>query len=99
MFHNIGIGFSSMLHSRERKTVRATGWNQGAHYRTKSGKTGNLKKKKKKKYLQGKVREFEKWGNQGKIREFCKNMSGKYQGIFNLFHEIKITMIKMSTFL
>ena len=27
--------------------------------------------------------------SQGKIREFYKNMSEKYQGIFNLFHNIK----------
>ena len=25
----------------------------------------------------------------GKIREFYKNMSGKYQGIFSLFHNLK----------
>ena len=30
--------------------------------------------------LQGKIREF---GKMGKIREFYKNMSGKYQGIFS----------------
>ena len=39
----------------------------------------------------------------GKIREFYKNMSGKYRGIFNLFHDIKnhrnhvIYMMKMSS--
>ena len=35
-----------------------------------------------KKSPQGKIREF---GKMGKIREFYKNMSGKYQGIFSLY--------------
>ena len=50
--------------------------------------------------LQGKIRENrefcerktpcrEKSGNLGKFRAFYKNMSEKYQGIFNLFHDIK----------
>ena len=40
-------------------------------------------------------------GKMGKIREFYKNMSGKYQGIFSLFHNLKkitemmLYMIKM----
>ena len=33
-----------------------------------------------KKFPAGKIREF---GKMGKIREFYKNMSGKYQGIFS----------------
>ena len=33
--------------------------------------------------LQGKIREF---GKMGKIREFYKNMSGKYQGIFSYIY-------------
>ena len=33
---------------------------------------------------------FEKMGEiRGKIREFYKNMPGKFQGIFDLFHDIK----------
>ena len=51
--------------------------------------------------LQGKIKEF---GKMGKIREFYKNMSGKYQGIFSLFHNFKkitemmLYMIKIATF-
>ena len=43
-------------------------------------------------------------GKMGKIREFYKNLSGKYQGIFSLFHNLKkitemmLYMIKMATF-
>ena len=49
---------------------------QGAHYRENSEFCG-------KKSLQGKIREF---GKMGKIREFYKNMSGKYQGIFSYIY-------------
>ena len=49
---------------------------QGAHYRENSEFCG-------KKSLQGKIREF---GKMGKIREFYKNLSGKYQGIFSYIY-------------
>ena len=55
--------------------------------------------------LQGKIRENREFCEKmGKIREFYKNMSGKYQGIFSLFHNLKkitemmLYMIKMATF-
>ena len=59
---------------------------QGAHYREKSGKTGNFVKKIPAGKNQG---IWKKWVKSGKIREFYKNMSGKYQGIFSLFHNLK----------
>ena len=49
---------------------------QGAHYREKSGKTGNFVEK---------IPCREKSGNlekMGKIREFYKNMSGEISGNF-----------------
>ena len=56
--------------------VPARGKNQGKRGFFCKKKSGNL----------GKIGEI-----RGENWEFFKNMSGKYQGIFNIFHDIKIT--------
>ena len=57
---------------------------QGAHYREKSGKTGNFVKKNS---LQGKIREF---GKMGKIREKSGNFTKTCQGNIREFSAIYI---------
>ena len=52
---------------------------QGAHYREKSGKTGNFVEKNS---LPGKIREFGKNGkNQGILQKHVREISGNFQPV------------------